>query len=142
MKATAILRENILNVIGNIVFISLIYLVLGTLVSYIVSLLSPDFTEEWKKQHPAFQFLDISVEVSLLSILAFLSSYFVDNIVPYLPVHQSFEDYIESFGGRMIFIYMIFIFVKDLDEKLIYMYTNVLGAKVSTPPHATTAPKS
>jgi|APGre2960657423_1045063.scaffolds.fasta_scaffold03173_7 hypothetical protein len=141
MKATAILRENILNVIGNIIFISLIYLVLGTLVSYIVSVLSPDFTEEWKKQHPALQFLDISAEVSLLSILAFLSSYFVDNIVPYLPVHESFEDYIESFGGRMIFIYMIFIFVKDLDEKLIYMYTNVLGARVSTPP-ATGAHKS
>jgi hypothetical protein len=141
MKATAILRENILNVIGNIIFISLIYLVLGTLVSYIVSVLSPDFTEEWKKQHPALQFLDISAEVSLLSILAFLSSYFVDNIVPYLPVHQSFEDYIESFGGRMIFIYMIFIFVKDLDEKLIYMYTKVLGARVSTPP-ATGAHKS
>jgi len=141
MKVTAILRENILNVIGNIIFISLIYLVLGTLVSYIVSVLSPDFTEEWKKQHPALQFLDISAEVSLLSILAFLSSYFVDNIVPYLPVHESFEDYIESFGGRMIFIYMIFIFVKDLDEKLIYMYTNVLGARVSTPP-ATGAHKS
>ena len=141
MKATAILRENILNVIGNIIFISLIYLVLGTLVSYVVSVLSPDFTEEWKKQHPALQFLDISAEVSLLSILAFLSSYFVDNIVPYLPVHESFEDYIESFGGRMIFIYMIFIFVKDLDEKLIYMYTNVLGARVSTPP-ATGAHKS
>jgi hypothetical protein len=141
MKATAILRENILNVIGNIIFISLIYLVLGTLVSYIVSVLSPDFTEEWKKQHPALQFLDISAEVSLLSILAFLSSYFVDNIVPYLPVHESFEDYIESFGGRMIFIYMIFIFVKDLDEKLMYMYTNVLGARVSTPP-ATGAHKS
>lgn len=141
MKATAILRENILNVIGNIIFISLIYLVLGTLVSYIVSVLSPNFTEEWKKQHPVFQFLDISAEVSLLSILAFLSSYFVDNIVPYLPVHESFEDYIESFGGRMIFIYMIFIFVKDLDEKLIYMYTNVLGARVSTPP-ATGAHKS
>jgi hypothetical protein len=141
MKATAILRENILNVIGNIIFISLIYLVLGTIVSYIVSVLSPDFTEEWKKQHPALQFLDISAEVSLLSILAFLSSYFVDNIVPYLPVHESFEDYIESFGGRMIFIYMIFIFVKDLDEKLIYMYTNVLGARVSTPP-ATGAHKS
>jgi hypothetical protein len=141
MKATAILRENILNVIGNIIFISLIYLVLGTLVSYIVSVLSPDFTEEWKKQHPALQFLDISAEVSLLSILAFLSSYFVDNIVPYLPVHESFEDYIESFGGRMIFIYMIFIFVKYLDEKLIYMYTNVLGARVSTPP-ATGAHKS
>lgn len=141
MKANAILRENILNVIGNIIFISLIYLVLGTLVSYIVSVLSADFTEEWKKQHPALQFLDISAEVSLLSILAFLSSYFVDNIVPYLPVHESFEDYIESFGGRMIFIYMIFIFVKDLDEKLIYMYTNVLGARVSTPP-ATGAHKS
>ena len=141
MKATAILRENILNVIGNIIFISLIYLVLGTIVSYIVSVQSPDFTEEWKKQHPALQFLDISAEVSLLSILAFLSSYFVDNIVPYLPVHESFEDYIESFGGRMIFIYMIFIFVKDLDEKLIYMYTNVLGARVSTPP-ATGAHKS
>jgi hypothetical protein len=141
MKATAILRENILNVIGNIIFISLIYLVLGTIVSYIVSVLSPDFTEEWKKQHPALQFLDISAEVSLLSILAFLSSYFVDNIVPYLPVHESFEDYIESFGGRMIFLYMIFIFVKDLDEKLIYMYTNVLGARVSTPP-ATGAHKS
>ena len=141
MKATAILRENILNVIGNIIFISLIYLVLGTLVSYIVSALSRDFTEEWKTQHPVFQFLDISAEVSLLSILAFLSSYFVDNIVPYLPVHESFEDYIESFGGRMIFIYMIFIFVKDLDEKLMYMYTNVLGARVSTPP-ATSAHKS
>jgi hypothetical protein len=36
---------------------------------------------------------------------------------------------------------MIFIFVKDLDEKLIYMYTNVLGARVSTPP-ATGAHKS
>jgi len=140
MKATAILRENIVNVLGNIIFISLIYLVLGTLVSYIVSTLSPDFTEDWKKERVAMQFLDISAEVSLLSILAFLSSYFVDNIVPYLPVHQSFEDYIESFGGRMIFIYMIFIFVKDLDEKLIYMYTNVLGVKLSSPP--TTAPKS
>jgi hypothetical protein len=140
MKATAILRENIVNVLGNIILISLIYLVLGTLVSYIVSALSPDFTEDWKKQHVAMQFIDIGTEVSLLSILAFLSSYFVDNIVPYLPVHQSFEDYIESFGGRMIFIYMIFIFVKDLDEKMTYMYTDVLGVKVSSPP-ATSAHK-
>lgn len=129
MKATAILRENIFNVTGNIVMIALLYLVLGTLVSYGIGALFADFTDEWKKQGIAMQLLDVGAEVSLIAILAFVSSYFVDNIVPYFPVHESFEDYIESFGGRMIFIYAIFVFVKDLDEKLVYLYGELLGKK-------------
>ena len=73
------------------------------------------------------QILDVAAEVSMLVILAFWSSYAVDWINPILPVAPILEKYIETFGGRMIFLYAVFLFIHDLDEKLTYLYTEFLG---------------
>jgi hypothetical protein len=85
------------------------------------------FNDEWKT-HPLFyQIADVSLELSFLVIIAFWITYVVHFITPILPVDARLEHFIEVYGGRMVFIYAVFLFVKDLDEKLLVVYDRITG---------------
>uniref|UniRef100_A0A6C0J2P2 Uncharacterized protein n=1 Tax=viral metagenome TaxID=1070528 RepID=A0A6C0J2P2_9ZZZZ len=120
-------KGHIVNLTANLVIVGLVYLICGIVVSWMISNTFPHYDESWKKQSVSMQILDVAAEVSMLVILAFWSSYAVDWIIPILPVAPILEKYIETFGGRMIFLYAVFLFIHDLDEKLTYLYTEFLG---------------
>jgi len=96
-------------------------------VSYALSKLFPDFNEDWKNLPNWRQAVDVSVEISLVAIIAFWTTYFVHNWIPILPVTSGLESYLESFGGQMIFVYAVFLFLSSLDDKLKHVFRDIFG---------------
>jgi hypothetical protein len=89
----------------------------------------PEFNETWEKQSNLYQLLDVSAEISLIVIIAFWTTYLVHSFIPVLPVSQNLEGYLESFGGQMIFVYAVFVFLDTLDDKLKHVFHDFFGTK-------------
>jgi hypothetical protein len=106
----------------NLIVLSIFYVVIGFLVSYIIGLLFPDYTEEWKKEPLWLRLADVTAEVSLLVVASFWVTYFARFVIPVIPLKASLEYYLEQYAGNTMFIYAIFIFFNDLSDKLIYLF--------------------
>jgi hypothetical protein len=101
-------RGHILNLSLNLVFVAIFYVFLGAAVSYGLSRIFPSYDETWKT-----------------SSLAYQSTDFVNTWIPIFRVSSALEHYVESFGGQMVFIYAVFIFMETLDDKLIHVFKQV-----------------
>jgi hypothetical protein len=118
-------RGHILNLSLNLVFVAIFYVFLGAAVSYGLSRIFPSYDETWKTSSLAYQSTDVAVEVSVIVIVAFWLTYFVNTWIPIFRVSSALEHYVESFGGQMVFIYAVFIFMETLDDKLIHVFKQV-----------------
>jgi hypothetical protein len=117
----------IFNITVNLVFIAIFYVFLGGLLSWCLWRIFPEYGPEWEKQSNLYQFLDVSAEISIIVIIAFWTTYMVHSFIPVLPVTTALEGYLESFGGQMIFVYAVFVFLDTLDDKLKHVFHDFLG---------------
>ena len=122
-------KGHILNLTLNLVFIAIFYLFLGGLLSWSMWRIFPKFNEEWEKQSNMYQLADVSMEISIVVIVAFWTTYFVHSFIPILPVTSALEGYLESFGGQMVFIYAVFVFLDTLDDKLKHVFNDFFGTE-------------
>lgn len=120
-------RGQVFNLTANLVCIGIFYVFLGAFVSYWLSKLFPKFDEEWEKRPNWVQLVDVSAEISIIVVIAFWLTYLVHSYIPILPVSTQLEGYIESFGGQMIFVYAVFIFMDTLDDKLKHVFQDFFG---------------
>ena len=120
-------KGHMLNLTVNLIFVAIFYVFLGGAVSYILAHTFPEYDEAWKKSSLLYQVLDVSAEVSIIIVIAFWLTYFVHIWIPILPVSPALEHYVESFGGQMMFIYAVFIFIETLDDKLIHVFKQSFG---------------
>jgi len=120
-------RGQVFNLTVNLVCIGIFYVFLGAFVSFWLSKLFPKFDEEWEKRPNWFQLVDVSVEISVIVVIAFWLTYLVHSYIPILPVSTQLEGYIESFGGQMIFVYAVFLFMDTLDDKLKHVFQDFFG---------------
>lgn len=115
----------ILNLTLNLVFVAIFYVFFGAAVSYGLSKVFPAYDEEWKKGSLLYQGADVAAEISIIVIVAFWLTYFVNSSIPILPISSALEYYIESFGGQVVFLYAVFIFMETLDDKLIWLFKEI-----------------
>jgi hypothetical protein len=115
------------NLTVNLIFVAVFYVFLGAFISYLLSHVFPSYDDEWKKQSFVYQLLDVSTEVSAIIVIAFWLTYFVHIWIPILTVSPALEHYVESFGGQIMFVYAVFIFLDTLDDKLIHVFKQSLG---------------
>ena len=120
-------KGHILNLTLNLVFIAIFYLFLGGLLSWSMWRIFPEFNEQWEKQSNLYQLADVSMEISIVVIVAFWTTYFVHSFIPVLSVTSALEGYLESFGGQMVFIYAVFVFRDTIDDKLKHVFTDFFG---------------
>jgi hypothetical protein len=106
----------------NLILLSIFYVVIGFLVSYLIGLFFPDYTEEWKKEPLWLRSADVTAEVSLLVVASFWVTYFARLVIPVIPLKPSLEHYLEQYAGNTMFVYAIFIFFDDLSDKLIFLF--------------------
>jgi hypothetical protein len=118
-------KGHMTNLTINLVFVAIFYIFLGAAVSYLLSQLFPKFDSKWEALPNVVQLADISVEISLIVVVAFWLTYIVHRWIPIMPVSSALEHYIESFGGQMVFIYAVFIFMETLDDKLIHVFRDI-----------------
>jgi hypothetical protein len=120
-------RGYVTNLSINLILIGIFYVFLGGTVSYALSKLFPEYDETWKSQPLLYKVADVSIEVSAIVLVAFWLTYFVNSQIPVFRVSSALEHYLESFGGQMIFIYAVFIFMETLDDKLIVVFREIFG---------------
>jgi amino acid transporter len=120
-------KGHILNLTFNLFCIAIFYVFLGATVSYMMAKVFPKFDEDWKKLPNWRQALDVGLEIAIIAITAFWTTYFVHIYIPILPVSSGLEGYLESFGGQMIFVYAIFLFIGDLDDKMKEVFEDIFG---------------
>lgn len=123
-------KGHMTNLTINLVFVAIFYVFLGGAVSYLLSQLFPKFDAEWEKLPNVVQAVDIAVEISLIVVIAFWLTYIVHKWIPIMPISSSLEHYIESFGGQMVFIYAVFIFMETLDDKLIHVFKDIFHSGI------------
>jgi hypothetical protein len=122
-------KGHILNLTLNLVFIGIFYVFLGGLLSWGMWRIFPEFNEQWEKQSNLYQLADVSMEISIVVIVAFWTTYLVHSFIPILPVTSALEGYLESFGGQMIFVYAVFVFLDTLDDKLKHVFNDFFGTE-------------
>lgn len=115
----------VFNLSLNLVFVATFYVFFGAAVSYGLSNVFPAYDEEWKKGSRPYQVLDVAAEISIITIAAFWLTYIANSWIPILPVSSALEYYVESFGGQMVFLYAVFIFMETLDDKLIWLFKEI-----------------
>lgn len=120
-------RGQMLPLTLNLVFVAIVYVFLGAAVSYGLSRVFPAYDDEWKRLALPYQVLDVATEMSVLVVIAFWVTYAVNTWIPILPVSSALEHYVESFGGQMVFLYAVFIFMDTLDDKLIRVFQEIFG---------------
>jgi hypothetical protein len=108
---------------------SIFYVFLGGLLSWCMWRVFPDFDENWEKQSNLYQLADVCAEVSVIIIVCFWVTYYVNSLIPVLPVTSPLEVYLESFGGQTMFIYAVFIFLDVLDNKLKHVFHDFFGTR-------------
>jgi membrane protein YqaA with SNARE-associated domain len=120
-------KGHILNLTVNLIFVAIFYVFLGGAISYLLKNLFPKFDENWERLPNLVQLADVSLEIAIIVLIAFWLTYIVHSWIPVLPVSSALEHYIESFGGQMIFVYAVFIFMENLDDKLIHVFQDIFG---------------
>jgi hypothetical protein len=118
-------KGHMTNLTINLVFVAIFYVFLGAAVSYLLSRLFPKFDTEWEQLPNVVQLADIAAEISLIVVVAFWLTYVVHRWIPIMPISSALEHYVESFGGQMVFIYAVFIFMETLDDKLIHVFKDI-----------------
>jgi hypothetical protein len=118
---------SILNVTLNLVIITIVYFVCACGTAALIRAVFTRFSEDWKQMGLLQQIGDVTLELSCLVIISFWVTYAVHFWVPVLPVNPGLEHFIELYGGRIVFIYAVFLFVRDLDHKLLFVYDRITG---------------
>jgi len=122
-------KGHIFNLTINLIFMSIFYVFLGGLLSWCMWRVFPDFDENWEKQSNVYQLADVCAEVSVIIIVCFWVTYYVNSLIPVLPVTSPLETYLESFGGQTMFIYAVFVFLNTLDDKLKHVFHDFFGTR-------------
>ena len=125
-------KGQVFNLTVNLVCIGIFYVFLGGLLSWCMWRVFPEFGDEWEKQSNLYQLLDVSAEISIIVIIAFWTTYMVHSFIPVLPVSSALEGYLESFGGQMVFVYAVFVFLGTLDDKLKHVFHDFFGTHPPT----------
>lgn len=120
-------KGHVLNLTLNLVFVAIFYIFLGAAVSYALRSLAPKFDAEWEALPNAVQAADVAIEISVIVLVAFWLTYVVHRWIPIVPVSPALEHYIESFGGQMVFLYAVFLFMETLDDKLKHVFQDIFG---------------
>jgi len=122
-------KGHIFNLTINLIYMSIFYVFLGGLLSWCMWRIFPDFDENWEKQSNVYQLADVCAEVSVIIIVCFWVTYYVNILIPVLPVTSPLEVYLESFGGQTMFIYAVFVFLGTLDDKLKHVFHDFFGTR-------------
>jgi hypothetical protein len=111
----------------NATFLAVFYVLLGVFLSFVLHYLFDDFDESWKQRPSWYKFLDVSLEISFLAIIAFWSAYVVSLAPPLFKVRPAIDDLVDTYISGNFYLFAIFVFMEELTEKLQFMYIELFG---------------
>lgn len=116
----------------NSAILAVFYTLLGVLLSYIMYHLFDSFDDRWKEERSlTFQLTDVSLEISILSIIAFWSAHIIEIAPPFFPVRKELDTLVDGYISGIFYIFAIFIFMDELTEKLKFLFEKMFNAPFS-----------
>jgi hypothetical protein len=120
-------KNHVVNLTLNLSLIAIVYVIVAGVTASLIQAVFSRFNEEWINQSAGYQLFDVAAELSILVVTSFWVTYFVHFLVPVFPVDPKLEHFIELYGGRMVFVYAVFLFAHDLNDKLLFIYDRFNG---------------
>jgi len=116
----------------NSAILAVFYTLLGVFVSYILYHLFDSFDDTWKEDRSMlFKLTDVSLEVSILSIIAFWSAHIIEIAPPFFPVRKELDTLVDGYISGIFYIFAIFIFMEELTDKLKYLFHEIFNTPFS-----------
>ena len=127
--------KDILSLSGNIILLAIFYTFLGALVSFILYYMfdeygpddKPPRNVKWEDNSTWYKIYDVCVEVSLIALVSFWSTYLINTSAEIIPVRSELSSFVDTYTTGMFFMFTIFLFMNDLTNKLTYLYNEILG---------------
>jgi len=106
----------------NASLLAIFYTLLGVFVSYILYYLFDEYDEKWEKKSISYKFLDVSVEISLLSVIAFWSAHIIELAPPVFPVRKQLDLLVDGYISGIFYVFAVFLFMESLTSKLKFLF--------------------
>lgn len=116
----------------NAAILAVFYTLLGVLLSYVMYHLFDSFDDTWKKDRSLpFQLTDVSLEISILSIVAFWSAHIIEISPPFFHVRKELDILVDGYISGIFYIFAIFIFLDELTLKLKFLFEKMFNTPFS-----------
>ena len=119
-------------VTANAAALAIFYTLLGVLISFVLYHVFDEYDDAWKKRSTAFQLADVSLEISILSIIAFWSAHIIELAPPLFYVRKTLDILVDGYISGIFYIFAVFIFMDDLTSKLKHLYNGSLGKQFAS----------
>jgi len=111
----------------NIVILAIFYTVLGAFLSFLLFHLFDDFDKDWENETLSYQVGDISLELSIVGLVAYWSTHVISEFTPFFEVHPELDKLIDSYISGLFYAIAVFIFLDGLTDKVKFLYTKYLN---------------
>jgi hypothetical protein len=115
----------------NAGLLAIFYTILGGIVSFLFYQVFDEFNDDWKKRSILFKITDVSVEVAIVGIISFWSSYIIKNLSSIIPVRKELDLLVDGYISGIFFVFAIFLFIDSLTDKIKFLYEDYLGEEAA-----------
>jgi hypothetical protein len=116
----------------NSSLLAMFYTLLGVFVSYVLYHLFDSYDEVWIEQRSTlFKITDVSLEISILAVIAFWSAHIIQGAAPFFPVRRELDTLVDGYISGIFYIFAIFMFMDELTEKLKHLFHELFNAPFS-----------
>ena len=119
--------REIFNISLNSMLLALVYTFLGAIMSFVLYYLFDEFNDDWKKRSLFFKVADVSLEISILSLSCFWTSYHISHNSVIFKVGSKSATLIDNYTSSLFFLFAVFIFLDGLTYKLQYIHNEILA---------------
>lgn len=122
--------EEVVGVTLNTGILAVFYTALGGIISYGLSIFVDEPLEEWKKEPLWYQLGTVSMQLSIIGVLAFWVTYLIREAAPIFPISKELDHLVDTYISGLFFAYAMFLFITYLDTKIQYIYHEILDKHV------------
>lgn len=122
--------QEIVGVTLNTGILAVFYTGLGGIISYMLSIFVDEPLDEWKKEPLWYQLGTVSMQLSIIGVIAFWVTYLIREAAPIFPISKELDHLVDTYISGLFFAYAMFLFITYLDKKIQYIYHEILDKHV------------
>lgn len=122
----------IVGVTLNAGILSVFYTALGGILSYLLDYIIDRTDNNWESKPLWFQIGDVSLQLSVIGIIAFWVTYIMKVAPPIFPVRKELDSLVDTYISGVFFAYAMFLFITFLDDKIKFIYNKLIGSHLET----------
>jgi hypothetical protein len=111
----------------NVAILSVFYVLVGGVLSYVLGYIFDDFDKVWKSRSVGYQLAETGLELTIFGTIAFWISKIIRDAAPIFPVSKEMDIEVDSYISGLFFAYAMFLFLDHLTSKIKHIYEKLLG---------------